>query len=208
MMQRSCVVLVLFGMLSVTHAATCPAKFANLTTCKIMNGWPALGSGSQITYLGGLGFKSLDAQMNTTVAVGLTMSKDTTACKTVMTEYACISATFGSKQEVNGITVPTYATTCNDDDGTPMKPCRDWCLEIYRTCTNSPTNTEGMSLVMCAGDDLATTKCYGNDGVKGMKPGSATGSAAIPRPYPPSVVLPLAVAAVGLGTVLSGNAPA
>ena len=109
---------------------------------------------------------------------------------------------------VNGIIVPTYATTCNDDDATPMKPCRDWCLEIYRTCTNSPTNTEGMSLVMCAGDDLATTKCYGNDGVKGMKPGSATGSAAIPRPYPPSVVLPLAVAVVGLGTVLSGNAPA
>jgi hypothetical protein len=146
--------------------------------------------------------------MNTTVAVGLTLSKDTTACKAVMTEFACISATFGSKQEVNGNTVPTYATTCNDVDGTQMKPCRDWCLEIYKTCTVSPYNTNEMSAVMCIGEDFATTKCYGNDGINGMRPGSPTGSAANSRPSPPSVVLPLAAAAAGLGAVLSGNAPA
>jgi hypothetical protein len=206
--QRSCVLLAFFGIFSVAHAGLCPAKFANLTTCKIMNGWPALGNSSQIAYLGALGLRTLDAQMNTSVAFGLSMTKDTPACKATMTDYSCISATFGSTQVVNANTVPTYATTCNDADGTPMKPCRGWCIEIFKTCGISPFDTDIMIAALCQGDTTATTKCYGNDGVNGMWPGSATGSAAIPRPYPPSVVLPLAVAVVGLGTVLSGNAPA
>ena len=197
MKTRLFVIITYLALFSDAQAATCPANFANLTTCNFMNGWPALGTGSQITYLGALGFRSLDAQMNTTISVGLTMSKDTTACRAVMTQYSCISTTFGQKNTVNGIIVPTYATPCNNNDGTPMKPCRDWCLEIYRTCTNDPTNTPGMSAVLCSGDDFATTNCYGNAGVAGMRPGSV-GGAASSGPHSPYVVLPIAVVAASL----------
>jgi hypothetical protein len=205
MVQRSCSVLAFLALFSVAHAATCPSIFANMTTCKILNGLPALGSGSQITTLGVSGFRNLDILGNTTITLNLPVTKNTIECKAKLIEFSCIYATAGSlTADATGAMLPTYATTCNDD-GTQMKPCYAWCIEFYSTCALPPYSTYPDSICK---DNTATTKCYGNDGVKGMKPGSATGSAAMARPYPPSVVLPLAVAVVGLGTVLSGNAPA
>lgn len=202
MMQRSCVVLAFLGILSVAHAATCPAIFANMTTCTILNGLPALGSGSQITNLGVFGFRNLDNQGNATITVNLPTTKNTTECKLKLIEFSCIAATAGSlTADGTGKMLPTYATTCNDD-GTQMKPCYAWCIEFYSTCGLPPFSTYPDAVCR---DNTATSKCYGNDGVKGMRPGSATGSATSSRPYPPSVVLPLAVAAVGLGTVLSNT---
>ena len=194
-MQRACIILAFLGMASVARATTCPTNFANLTTCRILNGVSALGSGSQIT---SVGMRNLDNLANQTVAVGLSMVKATTECNAKMTEYSCVSATAGATTaDSTGKMVPTYATPCNDD-GTQMKPCRAWCIEIYKTCGKAPFDSEQMITAMCV-DTTATTQCYGNDGVRGMRPGSATGSAGSSRPSTLSVVAPIAVAAAGLG---------
>jgi len=194
MRTRAFLIVIYLAYFSDAQAAVCPGVFANLTTCGFLNGSPALGSTAQLAYGGVFGVRGLDAQMNATVAVSVGLSKDTTACKAVFLQFACIQATFGQQQIDNGISVPSYATTCKD--GAAMKPCRDWCLEVYKTCGKDPYSGDVMAATMCTGDLFATTNCYGNAGAAGMRPGSV--GAASSGPVPAYVVLPVALVAASL----------
>ena len=191
MRTRAFLIVVYLAFFSDAQADVCPYTFANMTTCSQINGLPALGTSDKITVAK---FQALDSIANQSFTNMKTTSaiRDTALCRTKMLEYTCIA--------VAHVNAQTYAVPCNN--GLAMKPCYDWCLEVYINCGVPPTvqgvtATMGDYAVSVCSEGKTTTNCYGNAGVAGMRPGSV-GAAASSRPAMLSVVAPLAVAAAGL----------
>ena len=190
-MQRLCTVLVLLGTVGVAHGVNCTDRFANnLTTCSVFNEVSASGTEQQMA-----GVNRIQDMVVTAYGSDTSIIKSE-SCMKIYYAFTCLNFMVGS------IVSPgtpgesyMYAVPCNSN-GQVLKPCLDWCYEYANTCYSGQfrlTMRDGCKTIGAP----AGQSCFGNDGVLGMKPGSASSS----RPSARWVALPLAVAVVRLGGV-------
>ena len=142
-------------------AAACANKFTNFTTCKFLNGVPADGDLNRIAAT-----EIIQAQIEKSYAADTDISK-TEECWFKYVEFQCLS------KSANGAAT---SAPCHSD-GTRLKPCYKLCTNFYEKCYKDKTATAIDLTCQIYSEKQDVNKCFGDDGVIGMK-NSASASAA------------------------------
>ena len=160
------VLVVLLAFLHTTHAAACTNTFANYTTCSAINGLAASGDAASMTRT-----STLDAQINSNRAADDKLAK-TAECTLQYNQFNCLAQGVGLSTTINGAKVPYYSAPCHAD-GSHLLPCYAWCLSFRRACY-APTDATTLDL-QCGSFSAnnGDNKCFGDNGILGMKATSA-----------------------------------
>ena len=182
-MQRACTVLVLLGIAAVVQGDNCTVRFANLTTCSVFNGVLASGDAGRVARTNSIQDSVVTAYGSDT---GITRSE---SCMGIYHAFTCLTF-MNTKDEAQSY---IFGVPC-DDAGQRLQACVDWCYQYANTCYSGQNNLVVRDACKALSAPVGQA-CFGNNGVLGMKPGSASTS----RPSSRWVALPLALAAVSLG---------
>jgi len=183
----SLVCLACLAVLPTARAQACVHKYTNYTTCSFLNGVSADGSLARIEST-----KIIQADLKKNYEADPDISTRTEACWLKYVEFQCLSlASRIDKQAFGDAALDyTYSAPCASD-GTRLKPCYAMCVSLYETCyKKNDLSVEKRCEAAAAAKDV--TKCYGTDGVLGMKNSASSATASF-------AVVPLALAVARLG---------
>ena len=161
--------IVCLAVLPATRAAACTNKFSNFTTCAFLNGVPADGDLTRIAMT-----KLIENSMRLEYDADASITK-TEKCYLDYSQFRCLASTNSAPTLVNGVTTYTFSAPCASD-GTRLKPCYELCRLFYKECYNrEDSTTEAACLLTSA--PKGETKCFGSNGVLGMKSSASTTAA-------------------------------
>jgi hypothetical protein len=153
-------------------AAACVNKFANFTTCSFLNGVPADGDLTRIATT-----LTIQANIKKDYDADASISK-TEACWLKYVEFQCLAqASSPWKQSLNNAPMDYMTSAPCHSDGTRLKPCYKLCTNFYKDCYTKKTEDDIDTACQLYSAKKDEDKCFGDDGVIGMK-NSASASAA------------------------------
>ena len=167
--HRACAALVLLSVVAVVRA-DCNGTLSGLTTCAVLNGVPAIGelTAAEIE----LAKSSLEGNIRQLWNSTPTLHT-VPACKPAFETFSCVL-----------LSSPLAVLSCNGT-ATPLHPCYDWCIEYMTTCMPGLPPVDMAASCLSVSPPSADAKCFGSNGVLGMKPKPATPA---PSPRPPLVL--------------------
>lgn len=123
----------------------CSSKYANLTTCAVLNGAPTLASEVN-------GIWEIEKNVPTSYnAIAGKSIENTTACRLLYYTWTCM-----------------YHGHACTNTSEKMLPCFELCAQVAHTCTPLMENTTISSACMSISAPSGT-QCFGSNGVLGMK---------------------------------------
>ena len=174
MHPRTLVCILALAALPAAQSAACVNKFANFTTCAYLNGVPADGDLALVTKT-----KQIESSVKLEYEADPNVIKSE-ACLLMYNEFKCLQKT----------TSPIYSAPCADD-GTRLKPCFAMCTALYTTCYKRDAIQIDFDCTLLS-VPKTDAKCFGSNGVLGMKSAAGALSASW-------AVAPLALAVARLG---------
>lgn len=186
--MRACfLALICLAGLATTSAQACTNKYTNFTTCRFLNGVPADGDLARIEST--LMIQS-SIQKNYKDDMKITHSEE---CWLLYSEFSCLSMPHmgGTIAIGDGPKNPVYSAPCATD-GTRLKPCYKMCENLYKKCYEASDLLVESICYSIEAEKKDNNKCYGTDGVLGMKSSASLKAASW-------AVAPLALAVARLG---------
>ena len=175
--------LICLAGLATTSAQACKNKFANFTTCAMLNGVRADGDAERVKYT-----NIIDSLVREKYESDTRIRK-TNECWQEYVGFHCVALPSMNDDK----TIDKYSAPCASD-GTRLRPCNSICVNFYQKCYKL-TAWQVFSACEVLSDIPEVTKCYGTDGVLGM-----TSSASLKATSWAVALLALAVARLGMSS--------